>query len=66
LSGYTAQYAYEIGGLDTNLPFAELRERGHANEHARVAGESDNFSQMIREGMPQPNPVTMEEYLRGE
>jgi hypothetical protein len=66
LSGYTAQYAYEIGGLDTNLPFADLRERGHANERARTAGESDDFSQRIREGMPRPKPVTMEEYMHGE
>lgn len=66
LSGYTAQYAYEIGGLDTNLPFADLRERGYVNERARTAGESDDFSQMIREGMPRPKPVSMGEYMRGQ
>lgn len=66
LSGYTAQYAYEMGGLDTNLPFAELRERGHVNERAKAAGESDNFSQLIREGMPLPKPLTMEEFMSGQ
>ncbi len=66
LSGYTAQYAYEIGGLDTNLPFAELRERGHVNERAKAAGESDNFSQAIRNGIPLPKPLTMEEFMRGQ
>jgi Domain of unknown function (DUF4105) len=66
LSGYTAQYVCEIGGLATNLPFAELRERGHVNERARTAGESDDFSQRIREGMPLPKPASMEEFIRGE
>jgi Domain of unknown function (DUF4105) len=66
LSGYTAEYAYEMGGLDTNLPFAELRERGHVNERAEAAGESDNFSQVIRGGMPLPTPMSLEESMHGQ
>lgn len=64
LSGYTAEYAYEIGGLDTSLPFEELRRRGHVNERARAAIADEDFSQKIREGMPMPPPATMDELLR--
>ncbi len=66
LSGYTAEYAYEMGGLDTNVPFAELRERGHVNERAQAAGESDDFSRVIRQGMPLPKPMSLEESIGGQ
>ena len=66
LSGYTAQYAYEIGSLDTSMPFGELRERCHVNERVEAAGDGDDFSRKIREGVPQPKPATMEEFLSGK
>lgn len=34
LSGYAPEYVYERGNLDTSLPFAELRQRGHINARA--------------------------------
>jgi Domain of unknown function (DUF4105) len=52
LSGYTPQYAYELGRLDTSLPFPELRRRSHVNERAQAAGTSADFSRRIREGLP--------------
>lgn len=66
LSGYTAQYVYETGGLDTNLPFADLKARGYVNERAKAAAGSGDFSQKIREGVPQPKPMTLEEFNRGQ
>lgn len=52
LNGYADRHAYENGALDTSLPFDELRARSVINEHARAAGESPAFSELIREGLP--------------
>ena len=57
LSGYTAEYAYEMGWLDTSLPFAELRQRSHINARAQAANGAPDFSQRIRFGLPMPTPV---------
>ena len=54
LSGYAPRYAYELGRLDTSLPFAELRQRSHINARAQAAHEAPDFSQRIRAGLPQP------------
>jgi hypothetical protein len=52
LSGYTAEYAYELGRLDNSMPFTELRKRGYINQLAHEAGDDQNFSLKIREGLP--------------
>jgi hypothetical protein len=52
LSGYTAEYAWEEGRLDTSLPFAELRQRSRINDAARAADQAADFSRRIREGLP--------------
>ncbi len=52
LSGYTPEYAYDMGRLDRTLPFAELRRRGHINPAARAANDAPDFSQRIRAGLP--------------
>jgi hypothetical protein len=52
LSGYTPQYLYELGVLDTSLPFVELRKLSHINQRAHEAGDDQNFSLKIREGLP--------------
>ena len=52
LSGYTAEYAYELGRLDNSMPFADLRKRSHVNQRAHEAGDGENFSLKIREGLP--------------
>jgi hypothetical protein len=54
LSGYTPLYAYEIGALDTRIPFSELRKRSHVNPKAHAIGNDPEFSRKIREGIPWP------------
>jgi len=54
LSGYTAEYAYELGRLDNSMPFAELRKLSYINQRAHEAGDGRNFSLKIREGLPMP------------
>ena len=49
LSGYAPEYLYESGKLDSSIPFAELRKRGHINERAHAADQATDFSQKIRE-----------------
>ena len=58
LSGYAPAYAYEGGGLDTSLSFAELKQRSHINARAQEAGDAPDFSQRIRAGLPKPPPAS--------
>jgi len=52
LSGYAPHYAYELGALDTSLPFEELRRRSFINPKARAVGDDPQFSVNIRQGLP--------------
>lgn len=61
-SGYAAEYAYGLDMFDTSLSFDELRERGHVNARAEGADQADEFSLLIREGIPLPAPHTIEEF----
>lgn len=54
LSGYAPQYAYDMGRLDTSLPFAELERRAHVNARAHAADHDPRFAERIRDGLPQP------------
>ncbi len=54
LSGYAPQYAYELGTLDTRIPFDELRQRSHLNPKVRAVGNDPGFSRKIRAGLPKP------------
>lgn len=54
LTGYVDEFAYDRGGLCRTMPFAELKQRSHINEKANAAGDSDDFSRLIREGLPKP------------
>ena len=63
LSGYTPQYVYELGGLDTSLPFEVLRRKSLINERADRADNDPGFSEKIREGLPLPGGLKAE---RGE
>ena len=58
LSGYVPEYLYEMGRLDTSLPFNELKQQSRINARARAADKAENFSQRIREGLPMPGPVS--------
>jgi len=60
-SGYAPQYAYELGGLDEALPFAELRARSLVNPTAHGAGDGPDFSQRIRAGLPGIVPAGAEQ-----
>jgi Domain of unknown function (DUF4105) len=54
LSGYFPEYAYDLGSLDTSLPFEELKSRSLINDKAHAADQAPDFSQRIREGLPRP------------
>jgi hypothetical protein len=58
LSGYFAEYAYDFGSLDTELPFPELKARSLINDKAHAADQDPDFSTRIREGLPRPPPRT--------
>jgi len=57
LSGYTPLYTYELGRLDTSIPFEDLKRRSHINAAARAADQAEDFSQRIRVGLPRPQFV---------
>lgn len=50
-NGRGDELLYERGAIATNLPLAELKERGHINVRARAADKSDDFSRLIRQGV---------------
>jgi Domain of unknown function (DUF4105) len=52
LSGYAPEYVYERGRLVQNLPFEELKRRGHVNSAGQAADKSPDFSRLIRSGVP--------------
>ncbi len=54
LNGYADSLLYERGFLDRRLEFGELRRESQINERARIADDAENFSQRIREGLPDP------------
>lgn len=47
--GYSDRLAYDLGLIDTDLPFEQARERYHVNAAALRAGNSPDFSRLIRE-----------------
>jgi hypothetical protein len=58
LSGYFPEYAYDLGSLDTSMPFAELKAISLINAKAHAADQDPDFSARIREGLPRP-PVRL-------
>jgi hypothetical protein len=56
VNGFIDTYLYYLGLLDTQFPFAELRQRSHINEAARAAAVADggagDFSARIRMNRP--------------
>ena len=57
LSGYVPDYLYDLGRIDTSMPFAELEKLSHVNAKAHAADQDPAFSQRIREGLPKPLPL---------
>ena len=52
VNGTVDNHAYDLGALDTSLPFPELKRRSHINDRARAADHDPDFSRRIREGLP--------------
>jgi Domain of unknown function (DUF4105) len=50
LSGYVPGYLYDSKLLDTRLPFEELQRLAYINPVAQAAGQSPDFSRLIRAG----------------
>ncbi len=64
LSGYFPAYAYDLGSLDTHVPFPELKARSLINDKAHAADGAADFSRRIREGLPRPGRRSAGEALR--
>jgi len=56
VSGYFPNYAYDLGSLDTDLPFAQLRSISLINARAHAADHDRDFAERIRAGLPRPPP----------
>jgi Domain of unknown function (DUF4105) len=56
VNGYLPEYIYERGVVDTSLPLAELRAASHIEPRALAAGDSVDFSRLIRVGLRIPGP----------
>jgi Domain of unknown function (DUF4105) len=54
LSGYFPEYAYDLGSLDTSMPFVALKAQSLVNNKAHAADRDPEFSARIREGLPRP------------
>jgi len=52
LNGFIAERAYELGAIDTSLPFPELRRLSYIDYRARDADDDPTFSSLIRKGLP--------------
>lgn len=54
VNGYFPNYLYDIGVLNTDVSVEDLYRLGSVDSHAMDAGLTDNYSEMIREGVPAP------------
>ena len=52
VNGSIDEHAYDLGAIDTSLPFAELKSLSHINDRARAADRDPAFSSRIRDGLP--------------
>ncbi len=52
-NGRLDELAYERRQINTSMPFAELRRRSDITARAKAAGDRGDFSQLIREGLPE-------------
>jgi hypothetical protein len=52
VNGFIAERAYQLGAIDTSLPFAELRRLSYIDDRARAADDDPTFSSLIRKGLP--------------
>jgi len=54
LNGYLDTLLYERKSIDTTMPFEQIKAASRINEKALKAGNSDDFSIQIRQGLPNP------------
>jgi hypothetical protein len=57
LNGYLPGFLYDRGMVDTKIPLAELTTLAHIDTRAKAAGDSADFSQLIRVGVPSPREI---------
>jgi hypothetical protein len=51
-SGHLDEVVYQMGGIKSALPFAELERRSLITQAARAADQAEDFSERIRAGLP--------------
>lgn len=51
-SGYLPDYIAEVGGFTPGVPLDELKKRGAISLRGQEAGNSNDFSRLIRKGIP--------------
>lgn len=51
LPGYSDELAYDLGLIDTDLPFAEAQRHFRIDEKAQRFGDGEGFSEKIRQGL---------------
>lgn len=54
-SGYLPNYAYDLGAVDTSMPFETLRHLSKIHDKAVQADADPDFSARIHEGIPVPH-----------
>ncbi len=52
-NGRLDELGYQRRQINTDMPFAELRRRSNITAKAKAAGDRDDFSALIREGLPE-------------
>lgn len=55
LSGYLPNYAYDLGAIDTSMPFEKLRSLARIHDNAAKADTYPDFTTKIRETIPTPH-----------
>ena len=51
-NGYLDRLGYERGQINTSVPFEEVKRRSDITARARAADDREDFSKLIREGLP--------------
>jgi Domain of unknown function (DUF4105) len=54
LNGYLPGFLYDRGAVDVSIPLSDLMERARIDARAKAAGDSSDFSRLIRIGVPSP------------
>ncbi len=54
VNGYMPGYLYDEGAVDTRISLQELERVGSIDARAKAAGRSEDFSRLIRVGVPSP------------